>query len=88
MAKKSNQEIFLKDYKAPAYLVDAVELNFELHPSRTKVYSKISFRKNPNPNSANKFFLNGEKLNFLKILYFLKLLLVITNCILGVYNNI
>ena len=45
MAKKSNQEIFLKDYKAPAYLVDAVELNFELHPSRTKVYSKISFRK-------------------------------------------
>ena len=64
MAKKSNQEIFLKDYKAPAYLVDAVELNFELHPSRTKVYSKISFRKNPNPNSANKFFLNGEKLNF------------------------
>ena len=40
MAKKSNEEIFLKDYKAPAYLVDAVELNFELHPSRTKVYSK------------------------------------------------
>ena len=65
MAKKSSQEIFLKDYKAPAYLVDAVELNFELHPSRTKVYSKINFRKNPNPNSARKFFLNGENLNFL-----------------------
>ena len=65
MAKKSNEEIFLKDYKAPAYLVDAVELNFELHPSRTKVYSKINFRKNPNSNSARKFFLNGENLNFL-----------------------
>ena len=65
MAKKSNMEIFLKDYQAPAYLIDAVELDFELHPKKTKVYSKIKFRKNPNLNSSAKFFLNGEKLNFL-----------------------
>ena len=65
MAKKSNTEIFLKDYQAPAYLIDAVELDFELHPKKTKVYSKIKFRKNPNLNSSEKFFLNGEKLNLL-----------------------
>ena len=55
MAKKSNTEIFLKDYQAPAYLIDAVELDFELHPKKTKVYSKIKFRKNPNQNSSEKF---------------------------------
>ena len=65
MAKKSNREIFLNDYQAPAYLIDSVELDFQLNPKKTKVYSKIKFRKNPNPNSADKFFLNGEKLNLI-----------------------
>ena len=65
MAKQSNREIFLNDYQAPAYLIDSVELDFQLNPKKTKVYSKIKFRKNPNPNSADKFFLNGEKLNLI-----------------------
>ena len=65
MAKKSNREIFLNDYQAPAYLIDSVELDFELNPKKTKVYSRIKFRKNPNPNSSKKFFLNGEKLNLI-----------------------
>ena len=56
MVKKSNREIFLNDYQAPAYLIDSVELDFELNPKKTKVYSKIKFRKNPNPNSPEKFF--------------------------------
>ena len=54
MAKKNNKEVFLKDYQAPAYLIDAVELDFELNPKKTKIHSRIKFRKNPNPSSSEK----------------------------------
>lgn len=55
-------EIFLRDYTPPAYLVDAVSLTFKLHPTKTRVISKIEFR--PNPDAADKtFYLHGEKLD-------------------------
>ncbi len=57
-------EIFLKDYTPPAYLVDTVELTFKLHPTATRVLSKIAFR--PNPEATDKtFYLHGEDLTLI-----------------------
>jgi aminopeptidase N len=57
-------EIFLKDYTPPAHLVDSVELTFKLHPTATRVISKIAFR--PNPDATDKtFYLHGEQLKLI-----------------------
>ncbi|WP_166416168.1 aminopeptidase N [Cochlodiniinecator piscidefendens] len=60
----SDQTIYLKDYTAPAFLVDEVHLTFFLAPKATRVVSKIKFRPNPD-SSATEFFLHGEQLRFL-----------------------
>ncbi|WP_298297418.1 aminopeptidase N [uncultured Litoreibacter sp.] len=58
-------EIFLSDYTPPAYLVDTVELTFKLHPTKTRVISKIAFR--PNPEATDKtFYLHGEDLTLIR----------------------
>jgi len=55
------QTIYLKDYTPPAYLVDSVELTFKLHPTATRVLSRIAFR--PNPDATDRtFYLHGEQL--------------------------
>mgnify|MGYP001592091577 FL=1 len=64
MTAENSQTIYLKDYQAPAYLVDHVALEFDLHPTATRVRSTVKFR--PNPDSSNsEFFLHGENLTFL-----------------------
>ncbi len=56
------QAIYLADYTPPSHLVDTVELTFKLHPTATRVISKIAFR--PNPLAADKtFYLHGENLD-------------------------
>ena len=39
--------IRLSDYRPPAFLADAVELTFTLHPTATRVKAKVAFRRNP-----------------------------------------
>ncbi len=57
-------EIYLKDYTPPAYLVETVDLTFKLHPTKTRVISKIAFR--PNPDAIDKtFYLHGEQLTLI-----------------------
>jgi aminopeptidase N len=64
MTAENSLTIYLKDYQAPAYLVDHVALEFDLHPTATRVRSTVKFR--PNPDSSNsEFFLHGENLTFL-----------------------
>jgi len=41
------QTIYLKDYQAPAFLVDQIFLTFTLHPSETQVVSRVHYRRNP-----------------------------------------
>mgnify|MGYP001428366114 FL=1 len=55
------QTIYLKDYAAPAYLVDDVQLTFRLHPTQTRVLSRVAFRPNPDSDQQN-FMLNGENM--------------------------
>ncbi|ARE41588.1 Membrane alanine aminopeptidase N [Rhodovulum sp. P5] len=64
MKDAAPQPVYLKDYTPPAYLVDRVELTFRLHPTATRVLSKIAFRPNPAA-SDTRFFLHGEGLKLI-----------------------
>ena len=44
MRDAAPQTIYLKDYTPFGYLIDSVELTFKLHPTKTRVLSKIAFR--------------------------------------------
>jgi aminopeptidase N len=55
--------IHLSDYTPPAFLVDEVHLTFRLHPTATRVLSRIRFR--PNPAAPGPFVLQGEGLRSL-----------------------
>ncbi|CRK74585.1 Aminopeptidase N [Nereida ignava] len=64
MKDASPQTIYLADYTVPAYHVDSVHLTFQLHPTATRVTSKIAFR--PNPESADRaFYLHGEHMKLI-----------------------
>ena len=47
MRTETQATIRLKDYAVPAFLVDSVHLTFSLHPTTTRVTSRIVFRPNP-----------------------------------------
>ncbi|MEM9434476.1 MAG: aminopeptidase N [Pseudomonadota bacterium] len=64
MRTDTPKAIFLKDYTPPAHLVDQVELTFKLHPTRTRVLSRIHFRPNPEAQDAT-FYLHGEELTLI-----------------------
>ena len=46
------QEIRRSDYRPPAWLVDDVALTFELDVDDTRVHSRLSVRRNPDPAAA------------------------------------
>jgi aminopeptidase N len=61
MQDSAPQTIYLADYTPPAYLIDTVHLTFHLHPTRTRVISRIAFR--PNPDTSDRTFtLHGADL--------------------------
>ncbi|MEM9342549.1 MAG: aminopeptidase N [Pseudomonadota bacterium] len=66
MKDAAPKAIYLADYTPPAYLIDAVRLEFRLDPLRTRVKSAIRFRPNPNPDTGDRrFFLHGEGLTLI-----------------------
>ena len=56
--------IYLKDYAPFGFCVDHVELEFALHPTATRVKSRIAFRPNPAAQDRT-FFLHGENLTLI-----------------------
>ena len=52
----------LADYRPPAFLVDRVELSFDLDPARTRVRSKLAMRRNPAAEAGAPLRLDGEKI--------------------------
>ena len=64
MKSASTGTVLLTDYKAPAFLVDTVHLTFRLHPSKTRVMSKVSFRPNPAGQDTH-FMLHGEDMKLI-----------------------
>ncbi|NDV00142.1 aminopeptidase N [Pseudoroseicyclus tamaricis] len=58
------ETIHLADYTPPGWLVERTELTFRLHPTATRVISRLRFRRNPRaPEQA--FFLHGEDLTLI-----------------------
>ncbi|MGZ9046891.1 MAG: aminopeptidase N [Telluria sp.] len=47
MRTDTPQTVYRKDYTPPTYLVDTVELGFDLDPERTVVASRLAMRRNP-----------------------------------------
>jgi aminopeptidase N len=64
MTNSATQTIYLADYTPPAYLIDDVHLTFQLHPTQTRVISRIAFRPNPDAQDST-FFLHGAELTLL-----------------------
>ena len=56
-----SQTIYRNDYTPPAYLVDTVELGFDLDPARTVVANRLTMRRNP-AGSGSQIDLYGENI--------------------------
>lgn len=61
------QATYLKDYCPPDFLVDTIDLTFELNESDTLVRSRLSLRRNPNGASDGPLRLDGEALELVSI---------------------
>ncbi|ACK49175.1 aminopeptidase N [Methylocella silvestris BL2] len=62
MRTDSAEPVRLKDYKAPDYLIDSVDLNVKLHPTAARVVSRLSIRPNPNGRPDAALILDGDGL--------------------------
>src|SRR5690242_10075842 len=60
MRTDTPQPIRLADYRPPAFLVDDVQLHFDLQPNATRVKARLSVRRNGDHAEPLKF--NGERL--------------------------
>ncbi len=68
MRTDNAKTIYLKDYTPPDYLIERVELRFELGDEATEVTSRLSLRKNPASESVNPpLCLDGEGLELLEL---------------------
>ncbi|HKK56445.1 aminopeptidase N [Marinobacter sp.] len=63
MRTSQPQTIYLKDYKVPAFVVDHVDLRFELFEDGARVHSLLSVRRNPESETADRNLeLDGDSL--------------------------
>ena len=59
--------ILLKDYTPPPYLIDTVGLDVMLHPTATRVMSRLKIRRNPAAAAHGPLLLDGEGLQLRQI---------------------
>ena len=62
MKTDTPRPILLKNYRPPSYLVDTVTLDVSLHPTRTRVRSRLKLRPNPSVAKPGTLRLDGELL--------------------------
>src|SRR5215470_19719337 len=61
MKTDTPRPILLKDYRPPNYLIYATDLDVALHPTRTRVRSRLKMKRNPAyPGNAGPLRLDGE----------------------------
>ncbi len=66
MRTDTPQTIYRKDYTPPSYLVETVELGFDLEPARTIVASRMTMRRNPD-SAQREIELYGENLELVAL---------------------
>ena len=67
MRTENAKAIRLSDYRPSDYLIDRVELNFDLHKTQTHLISRLFLRPNPKGVSAAPLMLDGDGLHLLAI---------------------
>ncbi|MDP1639487.1 MAG: aminopeptidase N, partial [Hyphomicrobium sp.] len=68
MKLENARPVHLKDYRPPAYLIDRVNLDVSLEPTRTRVRSKLAIRPNPKATRRREQLkLDGEQLELADI---------------------
>jgi aminopeptidase N len=60
--------VYLKDYRPPDYLVDTLELDFNLDPETTRVKAKLKLRRHPQAAQGAPLLLDGEELELTRLL--------------------
>ena len=63
MKTDTPRPILLKDYRPPGYVIDTVNLDVALHPTRTRVRSRLKMRANPSVAKPGALRLDGELLD-------------------------
>ncbi|MBS1129332.1 MAG: alanyl aminopeptidase Metallo peptidase family [Proteobacteria bacterium] len=66
MKTDTPQTIYLKDYTVPAYLVDTVDLDFNIETGGTTVSSTLAMRRNPAA-ASQPLVLDGDELETLSV---------------------
>jgi aminopeptidase N len=66
MRTDTPQTIYRKDYTPPSYLVETVELGFDLDPARTIVANRMTIRRNPD-SAQREIELYGEDIELVAI---------------------
>ncbi|MDR0934050.1 MAG: aminopeptidase N [Burkholderiaceae bacterium] len=61
MTLRTSQTVYRKNYRPPSFLVNTVDLVFELDPARTRVIAKTDLVRNPDARDRD-IVLNGEEL--------------------------
>ena len=64
MTSETSKTIYLKDYTVPAYLIDSVDLDFNIKTSHTTVTATLAMRRNPAA-APQPLVLDGEELETL-----------------------
>ncbi len=61
-AEQPPKTVYLKDYTPPDFLVDAVELRFDLGEDATTVDCRLALRRNPDRGGNGPLVLDGQEL--------------------------
>ncbi|OOV86615.1 aminopeptidase N [Oceanospirillum linum] len=67
MSSVNNDIIYLKDYLPPAFLIQTVNLEFDLSPHETRVRSTITFTRNQERNAGLPLELHGNELKLISV---------------------
>ena len=66
MKTSTPQTVYFKDYTAPAYLIDTVDLDFNIETGGTTVSATLAMRRNPAV-PAQPLVLDGDELKTLSV---------------------
>ncbi|MES9880961.1 MAG: aminopeptidase N, partial [Sedimenticola sp.] len=68
MLHENSKTIYLKDYLPPEYLIDQVDLHFDLGEAETRVRAQLTMRRNPKSlGGGESLHLDGEQLELLSL---------------------
>src|SRR5918994_1971328 len=65
MRTDTPQVVRLEDYRPSDFLIDRVDLNIRLHPTRTRVTASLALRPNPAGQPDASLVLDGDELTLL-----------------------